>query len=112
MSNINDPGRSMSARALRGNTVGGASGLDPVLESEYWSENWSSRPYVRADLGYSYYEPAYRFGWESRVRYAGHRWEDVEGNLMKEWSAKQGDSRSTWDEVKAAVRDAWDRVRH
>ena len=112
MANINDPNRSMIDHALRGNTMGGGSGFNPIVENNYWSENWSQRPYAKADLGYSYYQPAYQFGWESRMRYTGHDWEDVQGNLMREWEARRGDSKSTWEEIKDAVKDAWDRVRN
>lgn len=111
MANINDPNRSVTDRALRGQTMGSAAPFDPIVENNYWSENWSSRPYAKADLGYSYYEPAYRFGWEARGRYTGHRWEDVEGNLMREWDARRAESGSTWDEIKDAVKDAWHRIK-
>lgn len=111
MANINDPNRSMTDRGLKGETMGSGSRFDPITENNYWSENWSSRPYARADLGYSHYEPAYRFGWESRQRYAGRKWDDVESNLSRDWDTHRGSSRSTWEEIKDAVKDAWHRIK-
>lgn len=108
MANINDPNRSVTDRELSGQS---RTAFDPVTENNYWRENWSSRPYAKADLGYSYYEPAYRFGWESRQRHTGRKWEDVEGDLMREWDARRGTSKSTWQEIKEAVRDAWHRIK-
>ena len=110
MANINDPNQSPLDQATRGTIMGGAEHFDPVIENNFWSENWSSRPYAAADLGYSHYQPAYRFGWESRMRWQGHRWEDAEPHLMREWEAAHGESKSTWQEIKDAVRDAWDRL--
>jgi hypothetical protein len=110
MANISDPNQSPLDQATRGTIMGGPEQFNPVLEDNYWRENFSSRPYAHADLGYSHYQPAYRFGWESRMRWQGHRWEDAEPHLMREWEAARGESKSTWEQVKDAVRDAWDHV--
>jgi hypothetical protein len=113
MANINDPNASLTDQALRGTIMGGAEPFDPIIEDNYWSENYSSRPYASSDLGYAHYQPAYRFGWEQRLKWQGHRWEDAEPQLMREWDAAhpgEGEHRSTWEQFKAAVRDAWDRV--
>ncbi len=72
---------------------------------------------MTADRGYEYYEPAYRYGWESAAHHRGKSWSEVEPELERGWETFRGadfkgESRlqSTWDDVKAAVRDAWDRV--
>lgn len=81
-------------------------------EDNYWTENFSSRPYT---IGADYYErfrPAYRYGFESARRGGPRSWEDAEPELREGWDRYEhrGDSRSTWEEIKEAVRDAWDRV--
>ena len=110
MANINDPNVSRTAQAMRGSVMTGGEHFNPVRENNYWQENWSARPWAHADLGYSHYEPALRYGWESRLKWQGHQWEDAEPHLMKEWEAARGESKSTWQEVKDAVKDAWDRI--
>jgi hypothetical protein len=111
MANRPDPNQSRVDVGLEGDTIFPRHVYDPVVENNYWTENWSARPYTSADLGYSYYEPAYRLGWESRMRYRGHRWEDVEGNIMREWESARSDDRDgAWEDVKHAVKDAWDRL--
>jgi hypothetical protein len=79
-------------------------------EDRYWRERYRERPYASADLGYSYYRVAYRYGWDSANRYQGRNWSEVEPELERGWEQARGGSKSTWDEIKAAVRDAWDRV--
>jgi hypothetical protein len=81
-------------------------------EENYWTENFSSRPYA---LGADYYErfrPAYRYGFESAQHYMGREWDAAEPDLRSGWDTYQhrGESAGTWEEIKHAVRDAWDRV--
>lgn len=92
--------------------MGEADSRIPTWEDEdrYWRESVSSRPYFTADRSYDYYQPAYRYGWESAGRYSGRTWDEVEPDLEHGWEKARGKSRSTWQEIKAAVRDAWDRV--
>jgi hypothetical protein len=81
-------------------------------EDNYWSENFSSRPYALGPDFYDRYRPAYRYGFESARHHVGRRWEDAEPDLQKGWERYEhrGENTSSWDEVKAAVRDAWNRV--
>ena len=79
-------------------------------EDRFWRESFSSRPYVTADLGYDFYEPAYRYGFESATTHRGRDWADVEPDLSRGWETARGQSPSTWEQVKDAVRDAWNRV--
>jgi Glycine zipper len=89
---------------------GVAEGINPTVEDAYWRENYRSRPYVDANRGYDEYQPAYRYGWESRGQYAGKRFEDVESDLERGWDRARGASRQTWNEARNATRDAWHRV--
>ena len=98
--------------AVGGGLAGHAAGeaIDPTVEDTYWRESYRTRPYVGADETYETYQPAYRYGWESRQRYAGRKWNDVEGDLSRDWEKARGTSSLTWDRAKLATKDAWHRV--
>lgn len=98
--------------AVAGGLVGHgvAEGINPTVEDAYWRENYKSRPYVDANRSYDDYQPAYKYGWESRGQYAGKRFEDVEPQLESGWDKARGASRQTWNEARNATRDAWHRV--
>jgi hypothetical protein len=103
--------------AVGGAVGGGAAGkavaenIDPTVEGEYWSKTYASRPYYQTGMNYEEdYGPAYRHGWESRSRYTGHKFDEVESNLKNDWERTKDKSRLTWDKAQSAVRDAWDRV--
>jgi hypothetical protein len=102
--------------AVVGSVAGGLAGkgvaesIDPTTEDAYWSQNYSSRPYYTAGTSYDEYRPAYQHGWESRSRYQGRSWDEVESDVGRDWDRAKGSSRLTWDQAKHATRDAWDRV--
>jgi hypothetical protein len=48
---------------------------------------------VNGAYSYDDYHPAYRFGWESRERHAGRRFDDMESDLGQKWDAAKGKSR-------------------
>ena len=79
------------------------------FDSGYWRQQFQSEPYYNQARNFGDYEPAYRLGTESRSRYAGQRFEDVEGDLRGEYEACRGDSQLGWDEAREATRAAWDR---
>lgn len=81
-------------------------------EDNYWTENFSSRPYGLGPDFYERFRPAYRYGFESAQHHVGRQWEDAEVDLRQGWEGYQhrGQSTSTWEEIKDAVKDAWDRV--
>lgn len=79
-------------------------------EDRYWREQYSSRPYVAQGVGYEEYAPAYRFGSESRTRYAGRSFDEAERDLERDWERRHGTSSLSWQNAKEAVRDAWHRV--
>jgi hypothetical protein len=86
--------------------------LDWTTEDEYWRTNYANRPYIGANRDYDYWQPAYRYGYDSANRYQGKRWEDVESDLRAGWDRYEhrGDTRTRWEQVKDAVRDGWDRL--
>jgi hypothetical protein len=81
-------------------------------EATYWRDNWRARPYVQADRGFDYYQPGYRYGFESASKYRGKQWNDVESDLRSGWDKYEHRGQSTWEHMKEAVRDAWNRVAH
>lgn len=89
---------------------GAAEAVNPTVEDAYWRENYKTRPYAKADLSYDAYQQAYRYGWESRGRYAGKRYDEIESNLESGWETAKGTSKMAWADAKNAVRDAWHRV--
>ena len=105
------------AGAAVGAVVGGligkgvAEGIDPTEERAFWRETYKDRPYY--DQGFSYdtdYEPAYRYGWETRGHFHDRKFEDVEPHLEENWHQAKGDSRLRWEHAKQAVRDSWHRI--
>jgi hypothetical protein len=79
-------------------------------DQSWWRENFRDRPYVKADHLFEYYEPAYRYGYESAGRFRGRTWNDVEPELRTGWAQFEGPGQSTWENIKDAVRDAWERI--
>lgn len=105
------------AGAAIGAVVGGligkgvAEGVDPTEEHAFWRETHQDRPYY--DEGFSYdadYEPAYRYGWETRTKHHDRHFDEMEPHLEKNWEHASGESRLTWDHAKHAVQDAWRRI--
>jgi hypothetical protein len=86
--------------------------LNPTEEDAYWRDNFRARPYADETLSYDHYRPAYRYGWESRARYADRRWDEVERDLERGWREHRGASRLGWSDAKLAARDAWQRIDH
>jgi hypothetical protein len=96
------------AGGLTGTTI--AELIDPTAEDTYWRENYSSRPYVETNASYQAYAPAYRVGYEGRVRYPGRRFEEAEAELERDYEDSRGNSPLKWAQAKQATRDAWHRV--
>jgi hypothetical protein len=78
-------------------------------EDAFWRDSYRARPYAGSN-DYSYYQPGYRYGYESANKYQGREWADVESELKRNWDKYEHRGQSTWEHMKAAVRDAWDRV--
>jgi hypothetical protein len=101
---------------IAGGYAGKAAGeaIDPTREDAYWRQNYPSRPYYAAETPYDTYAPAYRYGWESAVRYDEQYdeadFDTVAPKLQEDWE-KSGPSRGLpWERAKHATRDAWERA--
>ncbi len=100
-----------------GAVAGGAAGhevgerIDPTGETEYWKREHASRPYFDKSRTFDDYEPAYRYGWESRTQHRDRSWDtNLESDLERGWDKAKGKSALAWDKAKDAVRDSWDRT--
>jgi hypothetical protein len=105
--------RTGTDRAVGAGTGGLAAGedLDPVVEGDYWRENFRRNPYRAAETE-SQYEPAYRFGWEraGQSEYRNRGFEEVELDLRREWEESRGEE-ELWEDVRDAARHAWETFR-
>jgi hypothetical protein len=106
----------MVAGATIGAVAGGlaakgvAEKIDPTVEEKYWRSNFTSAPYVKKDLGFDDYAPAYQLGWERASASPGRKFNEVETDLGRDWDKVKGKSRLTWDGAKAATQAAWTRT--
>ena len=96
------------AGGLGGKAV--AESVNPTVEDAYWKQNYNKRPYSKSDSSYDTYQPAYRYGWQSRMLHGGKQWTDVESDLERGWNKNRGASSLGWPEAKHATRDAWERL--
>jgi uncharacterized protein YcfJ len=96
------------AGGLAGKAV--AEHFDPTVEEAYWRNSYEREPYYQSGMEYDDYAPAYRLGYESRSRYTGGSFDDVERDLATDYQSQRGSSRLSWDHAKHATRAAWDRI--
>jgi hypothetical protein len=104
--------------AAIGSVGGGLAGknvaerVNPTVENEYWSNNYSTRPYVESGYDYNDYSPAYRTGYEGYATYAGQgmTYDAAEPHLRESYERQHGKGRLAWEKAKHASRDAWDRI--
>jgi uncharacterized protein YcfJ len=94
------------AGGLAGKGVGEM--VDPTVEDAYWRDAHAKQPYYSKDYGYDDYAPAYRTGYEGRVKYDGRAFDDIETDLEADYKRHNG--KLDWVDVKDATRNAWDRV--
>lgn len=112
------PNRDILVGADNASAVPGreARGVMDTFADNWWRDNYSTLDGLQADRGYDYYQPAFRYGWESAGQHRGRQFADVENNLSTGWSssARTGGSRqdARWDDVRHAVRHAFDRAMH
>jgi hypothetical protein len=103
--------------AVVGGIAGGLAGksvaetIDPTVEDAYWRDEYPRSEYYDESVTYEEIRPAYRYGWESRARYQGRTWEQVQADLRRDWEVQQ-DERvpGTWEDAQRPIRDAWDRA--
>src|SRR5688572_27904890 len=99
--------------AAAGAVAGGLAGkavaehFDPTAEDAYWRDNFERESYYQKGMTYDDYAPAYRLGWESRNRYAGASFDDIDSDLMRSFEISRGKSRLSWDHAKHATSAAW-----
>jgi hypothetical protein len=84
--------------------------IDLSGEDAYWRENYSTRPYVPAGTPYEQYQSAFRYGWESRAKYSGRTFQEIEPELERGWYDARRGSRLEWARARLAVQDGWDRI--
>jgi len=104
---------------LVGGVVGAALGhktgeaVEPTIEAAYWRETAVNRPYYQSNMDYERdYHPAYRLGYETRLKHTQDSFAQHEGSLKAKWEHAKTESRLTWEQAKDAVRDAWERIKH
>lgn len=100
-----------------GAVAGGAAGhsvaerVDPTGETEYWRNNYESRPYYSKEYGYDDYQPAYTYGQSIREQHPNRDWDNqLEADIKQGWESAKAKSRLTWEQAKDAARDAFDRT--
>jgi phage tail tape-measure protein len=101
--------------AAVGAVVGGLAGkavgesINPTVEDAHWRENYNSRPYVDRSKAYDHYQPAYKFGWESRAKLGDRSWDESEATLRRDWEQHSHSWALDWNAASPAIRDAYDR---
>ena len=84
--------------------------VNPTVEDAFWRDNYQTRSYAKKEASYDTYQPAYKYGWESRMMHNGKKWTDVESDLERNWMSARGQSNLGWNDARPAARDAWDRL--
>lgn len=84
--------------------------VNPDEEHAYWREAHRGEPYYVEGREFDRdYAPAYRAGYEGRVKYDGRAFDEVQDDLMADYERFRGND-LTWEEARPASRAAWDRV--
>ncbi len=83
---------------------------DTELENAYWRETYESRPYFDPNTSYDEIQPAYRYGWESRMRFVEKSFEQAEPELVTGWELGRAHSQLSWARARIACWEAWSRV--
>ncbi|HSJ53473.1 MAG TPA: hypothetical protein VLC52_06960 [Anaerolineae bacterium] len=78
--------------------------FEPVYRQHY-QQTFSSQGHP-----YSYYEPAYYYGYDlvARQGYHDRDWEEIEHEVRGDWESR---GQGNWEEFGTAVRHAWDEAR-
>jgi hypothetical protein len=78
-------------------------------EDAYWERSYWRERYVRPDLNYEDYAPAYCVGYIGCAQYGG-AFEDAQPWLCANWERIKGDSRLPLKDALLAMRSAWERM--
>jgi hypothetical protein len=87
-----------------------AEAVNPTAEELFWKETYVREPYYVNGHAYEYYAPAFRAGWEGRVRYDGRSFDAAEADLKAAYNATKSELEPEWREVRPAALAAWSRV--
>ena len=80
---------------------------DPGDSVGHFKEIYTSMPYYEAGMGWSDYEPAYRFGLETWRTRGGQTFDEAGPALGARWLKIRGGSRLTWGQAGPAVDHVW-----
>ena len=86
--------------------------IDARAEEAYWRGHFLREPYYERGYSFEDYLPAYRTGWEGRVRYHGRSFEQAERELARDYQRNRGESLLDWRRNRHAARAAWERYDH
>lgn len=99
--------------AIAGGALG-AKAVDAAVDPDEYREHFHSRfqtvAYYSAGRGWSDYEPAYQFGYDTYRQYQGRDFDEVEPELERQWRSARGDSSLEWSDARHAVRDSWQHI--
>lgn len=102
--------------AAVGGVVGAKTGgalaelVNPTEYTAHFQNSYRTAPYYRAGAGWTDYEPAYKYGYDSYEGLRGRRFEDVENELEAGWNKAKRNSQLAWSDAKEAVRDGWHHI--
>lgn len=77
----------------------------PQYDPDYWSQRFSSEPYLQEGDRFEDFEPAYRFG--HSLRGEADDLDLHEEAWEQRWNAVKEGCRLTWERAKKAIRAAW-----
>ncbi len=89
---------------------GAAESVNPTSEEMYWKETYVREHYYVKGKAYEYYAPAFRAGWEGRVRNDGRTFNEAEPDLRAGYNLTKTELDPDWKEVRPAASAAWNRV--
>ena len=87
-----------------------AESVNPTSEEMFWRETYVREPYYVKGMAYEYYAPAFRAGWEGRVRNDGRSFAEAEPDLKAGYNLTKSELDPDWQEIRPAACAAWDRV--
>jgi len=88
-----------------GKAVGEA--IDPTGTDDYWRENYKSRDYVKGDVDYDRYRPAYQYGASLADR--SNTPDFDEKAVRSEWESNAANKGLDFETAKGAIRDEFNR---
>lgn len=88
-------------------TYAGASSRYEDFENDFRND-WKAR-YGSSGYGFERYQPAYRYGYESRSRYHGRNWSDAERDVRSDWERQHPNER--WEDFKDSIRTGWEKFK-